>query len=185
VGAADATDGTPSAWTWEDGTNFDWNNWGPEEPNNGRTTCDGTAADCGENCAVMSARLSEWTDHAESGGGNDGKAGRDDYQWNDGGCGSLMQSVCGSPSSSGSRSLLAYYSFDLGDAADSSGNHRDGAVEGGVTFVDHGVSGKAATPSRLRPPGTVPGGPRTIHSINPYENISLSQSGPDNIPGRR
>jgi hypothetical protein len=99
----------------------------------------------------MSAHLSEWTDHAESGGGNDGKAGRDDYQWNDGGCASPMQSVCGAPNRLGSRTLLAYFSFDNADTLDTSGNHRDGAAEGAVTFVDEGVSGKVLRPSLSSP----------------------------------
>jgi hypothetical protein len=51
LGAQDAADGTESAWLWTDGTDMDWNNWGPDEPNNGRTTCDGSETEaCGENC---------------------------------------------------------------------------------------------------------------------------------------
>ena len=138
------TDGT---WTWEDSSDWDYVNWGPEEPNNGHgAMCDNTVTipQCGENCAVMSAHLSSWTDHADTGGGNDGTAGREDYQWNDSNCDGLQQGLCGSPSQAGSRSLLAYYSFDGANAADESGNHRDGVIEGAVSFVDTGVTGKAA-----------------------------------------
>ena len=93
----------------------------------------------------MSAHLSAWKDHANAGGGFDHKQHRKDYQWNDAGCSAREQAICGRPSRTGSRTLLAYYSFDTGTAADMSGNHRDGSIEGnGVKFVDQGVSGKAA-----------------------------------------
>jgi hypothetical protein len=130
----------------------------PQEPNNGCPVpqripgsnackinpCAKAHLGCGENCAIMSAHLSKWTDHAATGGGNSGKATRKDYQWNDGGCSAKEQAVCGAPSTHGSRSLLAYWSFDRGTAADQSGNHRHGQIEGNVQFVDTGVSGKAA-----------------------------------------
>jgi hypothetical protein len=126
----------------------DWHNWGAGEPNNGRATCpadirvDGT---CGENAALIAAHFSTWDDHPETGGGNERDAARSDYQWNDGGSTSLEQAVCGAPSQTGSRTILAYYSFDDATPRDWSGNHRDGTIEGGVTFVDTGVSGKSAS----------------------------------------
>jgi hypothetical protein len=103
-----------------------------------------TTPQCGENCAVIAAHLSQWTDHSNAGGGNNRTAGREDYQWNDGGCGGRQQALCGPASRNGSRSLLAYYSFDSGSAEDQSGNHRDGVIEGAVTFVNTGVTGRAA-----------------------------------------
>ena len=148
LGLHDSRDGRKSPWKWVDGTSYDFHNWGPEEPNNGRThgSCDKKPRKgCGENCAIMSAHLSTWTDHKNSGGGADGKTGRKDYQWNDGGCNSKEQAVCGPPTRRGSRSLLAYYSFDYQNAKDSSGNHRDGQIVGnGVSFSTHGVSGSCA-----------------------------------------
>jgi hypothetical protein len=92
----------------------------------------------------MSAHLSTWTDHKNTGGGPHGKSGRKDYQWNDNGCLSKQQAICGPPSHQGSRSLLAYYSFDSFDGKDSSGNHRDGTAVGKVTYSTHGVSGSCA-----------------------------------------
>ena len=112
---------------------------------------------CGENKALIAAHFSSWDDHPETGGGNERNAARSDYQWNDEEARAAQQAVCGGPSQPGSRTLLAYYSFDDGTARDWSGNHRDGVIdcgtaggttaptcEGGVSFVDEGVSGKAA-----------------------------------------
>jgi hypothetical protein len=90
----------------------------------------------------MAAHSNSWAE----GGYLSGKQAESaaDFQWNDGGCTSAMQSVCGQPETGGSRTILAYYSFDDGDTADKSGNHRDGVVQGGVTIDDRGVVGKAA-----------------------------------------
>lgn len=81
-------------------------------------------------------------DHPDTGGGNDRTTAREDYQWNDDEQRDTLQAVCGEPSSTGSRTILAYYSFDDSTARDWSGNHRDGVTEGaGVTFSTQGVSG--------------------------------------------
>eukprot|EP01046_Picozoa_sp_COSAG06_P004213 COSAG06_NODE_174_length_21223_cov_8.836158_14_plen_230_part_00 len=131
----------------------DFWNWGAGEPNNGRAVCPDEAlpdGSCGENVALMAAHFSSWDDHPETGGGFDRTAERADYQWNDAQAahgdspGDVAQAVCGSPMQSGSRTILAYYSFDDNTARDWSGNHRDGVIEGGVTFSPQGVSGSAA-----------------------------------------
>jgi hypothetical protein len=158
IGGTHARDGVGDpemGWSWSDGTDWDYRNWGAGEPNNGRVVCpDAAAADgmCGENVAMMAAHFSTWDDHPETGGGNDRNAARADYQWNDanaphadGSGGDSTQAVCGAPTQSGSRTVLAYYSFDDSTARDWSGNHRDGVIEGGVTFTTQGVSGTAAS----------------------------------------
>ena len=87
IGAQDASDGTGGAdggWSWVDGTDWDWHNWGAGEPNNGNSECPADVREdgsCGENKALIAAHFSTWDDHPESGGGNERNAARSDYQW--------------------------------------------------------------------------------------------------------
>ena len=125
-------------WSWSDESLTDWTNWAPGEPNQGVWAPGQPAA--AEDCADMSARSATWVrslDRVDNGNGFN------DYQWNDNVCSELMPAVCGQ-GTLGSRTLLAYYSFDDSTAADRSGNHRDGVVQGGVTITPRGYSSAAA-----------------------------------------
>ena len=57
----DGTGDADGGWSWIDGTDWDWHNWGAAEPNNGGGVCpvdvraDGT---CGENFAMIAAHFS-------------------------------------------------------------------------------------------------------------------------------
>lgn len=154
-------------WSWIDGTEWDWHNWGAGEPNNGHgqacpanVRADGT---CGEDWGMVAVHFAEWAPpntagYPDQGAGFERNSGRMNNQWNDGGT-DATQAVCGAPSQSGSRTVLAYYSFDDASVRDWSGNHRDGIIDcgtaggttaetctgEGVNFVEQGISGKAAS----------------------------------------